>query len=293
MMNSSRRVFVAAAAAGLAGCATTRSADTGQTGKAPINGTQIYYEVLGKGDPVIFVHGLTLDTRMWDDQFFDFAKRYRTVRYDARGYGRSGPVTGPFSIREDLRALMDHLDVKRAHIIGLSMGGRYAIEFALTHPDRVSSLVTVDAVLPGLPTPNFGKEIGAIIAAGSKGNIADAKHLWLASSLFTPAREQPAVAARLKKMVDDYSGWHFANGLGKYEENLNPPAAQRLAEIKAPTLVVVGEREIPELIAVADKITREVTGAYKVVIPNAGHMSNMEAPVVFNRMVLDWLAANR
>lgn len=293
MKNVGRRMFVGAVAVVLAGCAATQGEITPHTGVAEVNGTRLYYESLGNGDPVIFIHGLTLDTRMWDDQFFEFAKRYRAIRYDARGFGRSGPVNRTFSIRDDLRALMDHLGVPRAHIIGLSMGGRYAIEFALTHPDRVRSLVTVDAVLPGFPTPKFGKEMGAVIEAGRRGEIAEAKRRWLAASLFAPAKEQPAVAARLKSMVDDYSGWHFANGLGMHEEGFNPPAAQRLAEIKVPTLAVVGSREIPELLAASEKIAREVPGATMAVIPNAGHMSNMEAPLAFNRMVLDWLAARR
>lgn len=292
-MDMKRRTFVATLAIALAGCAATGSEPKGRTGIAAVNGTRLYYEMLGKGDPVIFIHGLTLDTRMWDDQFYEFSTQYRTIRYDARGYGKSGPVTGPFSIRDDLRTLMDQLDVQRAHIIGLSMGGRYAIEFALAHPDRVRSLVTVDSVLPGFPTPNFGREVGAVIEAGRKGNLAEAKRLWLSASLFVPANEQPAVAARLKRMVHDYSGWHFANGLGTHEQGLNPPAGQRLSEIKVPTLVVVGSREIPELFAASEKIAREVKGATMVVIPNAGHMSNMEAPIVFNRTVLDWLAARR
>ncbi len=292
-MIAGRRMFFATAAFALAGCATSPGGITRQNGVAPVNGTRLYYEALGDGDPVIFVHGLTLDTRMWDDQFADFAKRYRAIRYDARGFGKSGPVTGSFSIRDDLRALMDHLGVQRAHVIGLSMGGRYAIEFALTHPDRVRSLVAVDAVLPGFPTPNFGREIGAVIEAGRRGDIPEAKRRWLAASLFAPANEQPAVAARLKTMVDDYTGWHFANGLGMHEEELRPSATQRLAEIKVPTLVVVGSREIPELLAASQKIAREVPGATLAVIPNAGHMSNMEAPVAFNRTVMDWLAARR
>lgn len=292
-MNIPRRQLVALAALALSGCAHSPQGHTPQAGMAPVNGTQLYFESLGTGDPVIFIHGLTLDTRMWDDQFGEFAKRHRAIRYDARGFGRSGPVTGPYSIHDDLRGLMDHLGVRRAHLVGLSMGGRYVIEFALLHPERVTSMVVVDAVLPGVPTPAFGREMGAVLEAGRNGDVAQAKRLWLGASLFAPANEQPATASRLRRMVEDYSGWHFVNGPGRHEQALAPPAAQRLGQIRVPTLVVAGSREIPELISLSERIARDVPGASLAMIPGAGHLSNMEAPAVFNRTVLDWIAARR
>lgn len=295
-MSVSRRTFVATTALALTACAAKleRSAEPNrEAGMAPVNGTNLYFETSGSGHPVIFIHGLTLDSRMWADQEAEFAKHHRVIRYDARGFGRSGPVTGPFSPIDDLSALMDHLGVQRAHMVGLSMGGRYAIEFALTRPDRVRGLVAVDAVLPGIPTPNFGREVGAVLAAGRGGNLVEAKRLWLASSLFTAANEQPSVAARLRQMVDDYSGWHFANGPGMHEKGMQPLAAQRLGELRVPTLVVVGSREIPELFAASEKIARDVPGSTLAVVNGAGHMSNMESPALFNRIVLEWLAAIR
>src|SRR3712207_1103532 len=103
-----------------------------ESGFAAVNGTRLYYEVAGEGTPVALIHGFTLDTRMWDDQFLPLAAHYRVVRYDARGFGRSDLPTGePYSPHDDLRALLEHLGLGPAAITGLSMGGGIAADFAI------------------------------------------------------------------------------------------------------------------------------------------------------------------
>ena len=127
----------------LAGCASLSGTPDRESGMASVNGTRLYYETAGTGEPVIFVHGFTLDTRMWDDQFAEFAKRYRAIRYDARGFGKSAGITGPFSIRDDLRALMDHLGVKQAPfvvLIGASMPSILAEISFVTNPQDAKLL---------------------------------------------------------------------------------------------------------------------------------------------------------
>jgi hypothetical protein len=121
----------------------------------------------------------------------------------------------------------------------------------------VKSLVPVDAALGGHPTPTVDKEIGATIAAGKAGSMAEAKRIWPNVSLFTPANEQPKVAAKLQQIVGAYHGRHLINGPGMHEQPLQPPAAQRLGQIKAPTLVVVGAREVLDLQLIADKLAKE------------------------------------
>jgi len=285
----SQRVLALLALALLAGCAGVPGAAKRDSGFAQVNGTRLYYEVAGSGEPLVFVHGFTLDSRMWDDQFDVFAGRYRVIRYDARGFGRSAGVEGLFSTSEDLRALLTHLGVKQAHVVGLSMGGRYAIDFALSYPGMVKSVVAGDPGLSGQPLPDVVKGLLPAIAAGKKGDIAEAKRQWLNHPMFAPAREQPLVAARLKQMVDDYSGWHFANGLGAQEQPVQPPAAQRLDTIKVPVLALIGSRDLPDVQVIVDRLATEITLARKAVIPNVGHFANMEAPAEFNRIVLDYL----
>lgn len=121
-----------------------------QTGFADVNGTRLYYEIAGSGHPLVFIHGNTLDTRMWDDQFEVFSQQYRVLRYDIRGFGQSAvPTTEPYTHPADLRALMTHLGIDHAHIIGLSLGGAIAINFAVTYPESTDTFITVDAGLSG------------------------------------------------------------------------------------------------------------------------------------------------
>ena len=121
------------------------------TGKAPINGADLYYEIKGNGSPIILIHGTALDRRMWDDQFDRFAKKYKVIRYDLRGHGKStDPVTGvPYSHVQDLNVLMEYLKCDKAALVGLSSGGKVAIAFTLTHPEKVAALVAADPVIDG------------------------------------------------------------------------------------------------------------------------------------------------
>ena len=107
------------------------------TGTAEVNGTQIYYEIRGKGHPLVLVHGGLMDRRMWDDQFEFFARDYKVIRYDVRGHGRSAVPSEPFSHTHDLYGLLNYLNIESTYLIGLSMGGAIAIDFVLEHPDRL------------------------------------------------------------------------------------------------------------------------------------------------------------
>jgi pimeloyl-ACP methyl ester carboxylesterase len=257
---------------------------------ADVNGTQLYYEMAGAGLPVVFVHGFTLDTRMWDAQFDVFAERYQAIRYDVRGFGRSpvGDVTS-YSALDDLQALLDHLGIESAALVGLSMGGGIVTSFALAHPKRTRALITVDSNLWGhVWSEGWGASFAPQRGILRESGVAGVKQFWLAHPLFGPASEKPAVRQQLKQIVDDYSGWHWQNR--DPERGLDPPTAQRLAEIQAPTLVVVGERDLPDFQSIADRLAREISNARKVVLPGVGHMANMEDPSGFNEAALEFLA---
>lgn len=255
---------------------------------AEVNGTRLYYEVAGSGHPLVLIHGFTLDTRMWDEQFEAFAQRYRVIRYDARGFGKSANPSGEsYAAADDLRALLEHLGVERAHILGLSMGGAYAVDFALCYPEATSSLIAVDSVLGGYQWQEWGPTLASVFSAARESGVQAAKEVWLNSPLLAPALEKPDVAARLRQIVSGYSGWHFVN------ENpfpaLDPPAIQRLGEITAPTLVIVGERDLPDFHAIADILGQRIPNTRRTVLPVVGHMSNMEDPDGFNEAVLSFL----
>lgn len=262
-----------------------------QTGYAEINGTHLYYEVAGSGAPLALIHGFSLDARMWDSQFTAFSERYRVVRYDTRGFGRSAPFgAAEYAHADDLAALLGHLDMTRAAILGLSLGGGIAVDFALAYPDMTAALIAVDAMIGGHSwSATWDAHVGPVWKTARSTGIDAAKALWLALPLFAPAQEQPAVGTRLAAMVGDYSGAHWLGG--DPQRGSDPPARERLGEISAPTLVILGERDVPDFQVMAETVAERVPGARKVILPGVGHMANMEAPERFNAEVLDFLAA--
>lgn len=130
---------------------------------APIRDARLYYEQVGKGPDVVLIHGFTLDRRMWDSQVPALAEHFRVTRYDVRGFGRSIPVVGPHDPTADLRSLLDHLKIRQAHIVGMSMGGSIAIDFALSQPERVARLVLIGADMSGFPHPSRGRRTAGTI----------------------------------------------------------------------------------------------------------------------------------
>lgn len=289
-----RRFLAAGSTLALAACAgpggTGSSASGRSSGFAEVNGTRLYYEVAGSGEPVVLVHAFTLDTRMWDGQFEVLAREFRVIRYDARGFGKSAPPKPgePYSNAEDLAALADRLDARKPHLVGLSMGGRFALDYAVTYPDGLRSLVLIDSIVGGWQwSREWLTAYAPIVEAGRRRDVAQAKALWLGLPLFAPARQKPEVDARLKQMVGDYSGWHFVNH--NPERAVSPPAVGRLGTIRAPTLVLVGERDLPDFQRTAERLEREIPGARRAAIGGAGHMANMEAPEAVNKALAGFL----
>lgn len=258
-------------------------------GSASVNGTRLHYELAGEGEPLVLIHGNTLDLRMWEDQMPAFAERYRVLRYDMRGFGESDvPGADSYSPTDDLQALLSKLGIAHAHILGLSLGGAIAVEFALAHPHMTDSLIAVDAGLRAFSWVVYGDFSAWVRTAAVSEGIDVARQRWLAGALFAPAMEHPQLAARLQHMVTEYSGWHWLNRDPVCP--LEPPPAEQLDCINVPTLVVVGERDIPDFHAVADLLQERIPNASKIVMPGVGHMSNMEDPARFNTLVLEFLA---
>jgi len=259
-------------------------------GYADVSGGRLYYEAAGKGSAVVLIPAYTLDTRMWDGQFDAFAASHRVIRYDLRGAGKSSPPTGPYSHYDDLKALLDFLEIPRAHIVGVSLGGAIAIDFALAHSRATLSLIPVDtSALGGYPWPaELNPWFASISAAAQRGDLTGAKERWLSTGWFAPALKNPDVANRLKRIISEYSGWHFQNK--NPVKTLDPPANERLEHITTPTLVVVGELDLPFYnLPIADTLARRIRKAEKLVIPGAGHMANMEDPTRFNQALLAFM----
>jgi len=260
-----------------------------QQGFADVNGTRLYYEVGGAGPTLVLIHGFGLDSGMWGDQFLHFARSYQVMRYDMRGFGQSMmPDNRPYAHSDDLRALLTYLGMEQPTIIGLSMGGRVAIDFALAYPARIYALILIDTGLEETSRQRQTQERFRRIAR--EAGVEAAKRLRLDSELFAPVLEQPEVAARFMRVTEAFSGWHWLNNDPAYP--LRPLAAQQLDEINVPTLVLVGERDVPDLRAISEHVARHVPHAHKAVVPDVGHMASMEAPEHVNDLIHRFLATH-
>jgi pimeloyl-ACP methyl ester carboxylesterase len=264
-----------------------------QQGKIDVPGGHLYYERDGAGAPLVFIHGFTLDTRMWDEQFSAFAPTHTVVRYDLRGFGQSAvPTQAGYSHTEDLRQLLDHLDIDRTTLIGLSKGGGVALDFALTWPGRVQALALIDSVLAGFPWSEAQRQHDDVPWQAAKlGGIPAAKAAWLAHPIFAPALQHAAVATALRRIIDDYSGWHFIHA--DPEVRMEPRAAARLGELHCPVLVLAGDLDLPDFVAIAGVIAREVLHVQHVLLEGVGHMANMEAPARVNAELAQFLWESR
>ncbi len=254
------------------------------------DGGQLHYSTAGMGPPVVLIHGLSLDASMWDPQWPALQREFRAIRYDVRGFGLSTLPEGPYSHSDDLLGLLNFLDARPAHVIGLSMGGQMALRFALEQPLAVKSLTLIDAALEGFCwSDEWVRSMRAIVGAARNGDVRAAKQLWLTHELFVPAQRDPRLAAALAAMVERYSAWHW--------RNLDPvrrppsPAIKELAGVSPPTLVLVGELDLPDFKAIAGHLARHIPHAILHSIGGAGHMANMEAPTVVNELVIAHLRA--
>jgi 3-oxoadipate enol-lactonase len=261
----------------------------GQSGIAEVNGARLFYEVAGTGPAIVLLHAGIADRRMWDGQFAELARRFRVIRYDARGYGRSDMPAGPFARHEDLCGLLRVLGVERASLVGLSMGGGTAIDFTLAHPEMVEALIPV---APGLSGYQYSASMKRADeeeeAAFERGDMEAVFEINLRTWVDGPARSpdavDPAVREKVRQMQRDAS-----TSTDGQPQRLDPPAIARLGEIGVPTLVIVGDADMPDMLAIADLLATGIAGARKVILPGVAHMVNMERPAEFNRLVLDFL----
>ncbi len=262
-----------------------------ETGYAEINGTRLYYEVLGEGEPIVLIHGNGGDCRHWDDQFEPLSHSYRVLRYDVRGFGKSSmPEEGvPYSHHDDLKALMNHLRMPKAHICGFSNGSGIAVDFVLAHPGMGRSLIAVGPWVFGHDSPSVRElysifnEIPDILE--KEGAEAAMDHWCDRGFAGTPETEG---TKRIREIMKDYSFWSFT-----HEDPavyVSPRAAQQLERITQPTLIVTSEFDTEACKEIADLMEQKIPHSKKVVIPDySGHLMNIDKPDEFNKLVLDFI----
>jgi 2-hydroxy-6-oxonona-2,4-dienedioate hydrolase len=265
-----------------------------RSGLASVGGAQLYYEMAGEGQPFGMIHAGVADSRQWNNEFVHFAQNYRVVRYDLRGYGKSEPVEGEFSHLADLVGVLVALELQGPLILmGCSMGGGLAMDFALAHPARVAALIMVDSGPNGLdldvPTPEKFAQAEAAWKAGDLDLVAELEtQIWFDGMGRTPDEVDPAMRQLLYEM-DRHDLAQESRHIGKILPNAETPAAGRLAEIQCPVLVIVGDRDTPYILAAADHMVEHLPSARREMIKDAAHLPNMEHPAEFQRIVDDFL----
>ncbi len=262
------------------------------SGFLDVQTASLYYEVAGEGYPLLLLHAGIADSRMWDEQFPLFAQYYRTIRYDLRGFGQSQWNPGTFATYEDPVALFHALDVQKAHVLGVSFGSKIALDFALVHPELVASLILVapsaGGEQPSEQILHFFQEEDALVEKGDLQGATELNlRLWVDGLQRTPEQVNPTVRQRVYDM--QYHAFTVPMPEGADEQQVEPPAITRLAEIRVPTLIIVGDLDLPEKLDLSEQLATSISGAKLEVIAGAAHMVSMEQPQKFNDIVLNFL----
>lgn len=264
-----------------------------EKGYVEFPGSRIYYELDGNGPALTLIHAGVAHLRMWDAQVAAFGDRYTVVRYDERGMGRTKTEDVPYADFDDLRRVLDHLGIDRTHLVGNSRGGSIALDFTLECPERVRSLTLVGSGLQGFDADDprladIGPRLEPLWKAKHYDELVELEtQIWTDGPGQPPTRVDPGLRAQ---MVE----WNLENYRAEQEaeqvQRLDPPAAQRLAEVRVPTLVVWGSLDVQEMIEAGEVMAAGIAGAWREVYPDAAHMVTVEKPAEFNALLADFLA---
>jgi 3-oxoadipate enol-lactonase len=260
--------------------------------KAIINNIVINYDVSGPetGPAVVLHHPLATNLGTWDALTASLNKTYRVIRFDARGHGASAAPPGPYNfetLADDVIAVMDHVGVKKAHFLGLSMGGMIGQYLGLLHPARFHSLtlVSTSSATPAAGQALWDERIKNSIELGMASVVDGAMLRWVAPSVLSG---KPGLVQRLKSMITDTPAPGYAGWCGAIR-HLN--VTDKISGIKLPTLVVVGALDPATPPAAAEVIHKAIAGSQLVVIPGVSHMLQEEEPAAFAAVVLPFLAS--
>ena len=259
-----------------------------ESGYIQVDGGKIFYETAGLGPVIIMIHDGLLHRETWNAQFAVFAKHYRVIRWDRRGYGRSSTPTSAFSQLDDLFAVLKGLKVERATLLGCSAGGLLAIHFALDHPQMVTALVLVGPIVSGLEFSDHFTTRGNRGIPAPDTPVAQKIDYWTSKDPWIMAPENTSARQRFKTLLT--ANPQNLEGTGQQLARWpDQPALARLSQIKVPTLLVVGESDIPDVHAHIGAIQAGIAGSKRVVLNHSGHLPQVEVPDAFNEVVLGFL----
>ena len=261
------------------------------SGTVAVDGGSLYYETLGKGAPVILSHGGFGDRRMWDSQFEPLSQAFRVVRYDHRGFGKSSAPAQEYSPVADLVKLMDHLELKRANLVGNSMGGMLALDFALLQPDRTGAVVVIASAAGGYPMPEEDiKGVDQVMRTAREKGPAAAVPLWLQHPMVSVAMSHASAGPLVRTMVEDNQKMFVADHWP--QEQMSPPAYERIPGLTANVLFIVGDRDVVSVRAGAEASAVRIKKAKVVTIKDADHLPHMEKPAEVNKLLVEYISLN-
>ena len=264
-----------------------------ESGYIPVSeGGKIYYESQGKGTPVILLHGHTLDMRMWDPQMRPLLDAgYRVIRPELRGYGHSSKQVPDmqFTHLDDMITVMDSLHIDKAHVVGLSMGSFVASEIVAMHPERLLTATLASGnirKMAGPSTPFDSLEIvrkDSVIAANKAQGVDNWKEEWIEKLVAGGGSNREAIRESVTQQVQDWDGWQLLNREMRLYYGYE---AWDTLEARCPTvpvLILSGENEHKG----KNPMLKYLPNAHQIVIPDCGHMSNMEKPEEFTKLILE------
>jgi 3-oxoadipate enol-lactonase len=264
-----------------------------------VGGRTLAADAVGEGPPVVLIHEGIADSRMWDSVVPRLAERHRVIRYDLPGFGGSPLVGGAeISFVRDLEAVLDAFDVESAALVGGSLGGRVALEFALERPSRVTALVLVAPGLRGHEWSSFVRQASdeeeEAFERGDYARAAEAMvRVWVAGPRRSVDDVDPATVSLVREMmVRNYELFAAAIAEGGEPDEVDvpdPPASERLGDVGVPTLLLVGDADVPDMLQIADRLEAGIPGARKVVWADVAHVPPLERPAEFAELVLDFL----
>jgi pimeloyl-ACP methyl ester carboxylesterase len=242
------------------------------------NNGNIAYDVFGEGEPIVFIHGFGLDSRVWKPQVQFLSKEYKVITYDLRGFGNSSIPDNKYSHVDDLKKLLDHLNVESANLVGHSFGSAISIDFALKYPKLVEKLILIAPSISGYNKENkLWKELSEL---GRKEDIVGIKEKILSHNMFEGFKKGSEELELIERIIKDYKGWHFLRNDPREEMN----SIERLEELNLPIKIIIGNKDSDIQMEVVEKLRKEVNAKIEV-IENSGHMVNLEKPDIVNDLI--------
>lgn len=252
-----------------------------------VDGGRLFVEQSGKGSPIVLVHGWPLDHRVFEPQLSTLNRHFHVVTLDRRGFGRSDAPADLRQELDDIDSILANLSLDRVHLLGMSQGGRIALRFALTRPERLQSLILQSAAVDGMgPTvADSGhiplEEYAQLVRAG---RVDVVRERWMAHPMMAIDAQHFSARQLIDEIMSTYDGADLVDYSGsRYAFPLN--VADALRDLQVPTLLLTGAHETSSRRAHAQKLLTLVPHIREIVFEHSGHLCNLVEPELYNRRV--------